>query len=467
MSRAGRNDPCPCGSGKKFKKCCLEKTVAAAREAGAARVVGAGGSASPRESALARLLDFSFGPEFDGGHGIAQALFWAGRLQGRSAEEVRSVMELEQTEINYNAWFLFDRDIEDGRTVVDLFLDREGARLPAAEREYLERVRGTYLGIYEVEEVEPEKGLRLTDLWTGERVSVREQMATRQLVRWDLLAARVMQEAGGEHVLEGGGYLYPARAKGEILGFLRRQHRTFARRVPGADVRAFLKQSGMLFHHLWLDHVAFPPRPRMTTVEGDEVMPARAIFDVRDRDTLVAALGRHPDLVGEGEGTYVWGEEAEEFHRTLGTFRLTGDRLVLEAMSKERAERGRRVVEAAAGEAVRYRVTEYEDLGQAMKRVAASPKPPAGEPQAPAIPPEVEAELLREFQDRHYRKWVDEPIPALGNRTPRHAASLKTVRPKLVDLLKEMENHEARAARAGRVSYDLTWIWKELGLERP
>ena len=21
----GRNDPCPCGSGKKFKKCCLEK----------------------------------------------------------------------------------------------------------------------------------------------------------------------------------------------------------------------------------------------------------------------------------------------------------------------------------------------------------------------------------------------------------------------------------------------------------
>ena len=22
--KVGRNDPCPCGSGKKFKKCCLE-----------------------------------------------------------------------------------------------------------------------------------------------------------------------------------------------------------------------------------------------------------------------------------------------------------------------------------------------------------------------------------------------------------------------------------------------------------
>jgi hypothetical protein len=25
MSKAGRNDACPCGSGKKFKKCCAHK----------------------------------------------------------------------------------------------------------------------------------------------------------------------------------------------------------------------------------------------------------------------------------------------------------------------------------------------------------------------------------------------------------------------------------------------------------
>lgn len=25
MIKIGRNDPCPCGSGLKFKKCCLEK----------------------------------------------------------------------------------------------------------------------------------------------------------------------------------------------------------------------------------------------------------------------------------------------------------------------------------------------------------------------------------------------------------------------------------------------------------
>jgi tetratricopeptide (TPR) repeat protein len=33
MAKTGRNDPCPCGSGKKYKRCCLAKDEAAARTA--------------------------------------------------------------------------------------------------------------------------------------------------------------------------------------------------------------------------------------------------------------------------------------------------------------------------------------------------------------------------------------------------------------------------------------------------
>jgi len=32
MAKPGRNDPCPCGSGNKYKKCCLPKQQAAERE---------------------------------------------------------------------------------------------------------------------------------------------------------------------------------------------------------------------------------------------------------------------------------------------------------------------------------------------------------------------------------------------------------------------------------------------------
>lgn len=37
MEKVGRNDPCPCGSGKKFKKCCEAK--ASKRSLGSAQVI--------------------------------------------------------------------------------------------------------------------------------------------------------------------------------------------------------------------------------------------------------------------------------------------------------------------------------------------------------------------------------------------------------------------------------------------
>ena len=33
MMKIGRNDPCPCGSGKKYKHCCLNRPVPARQQA--------------------------------------------------------------------------------------------------------------------------------------------------------------------------------------------------------------------------------------------------------------------------------------------------------------------------------------------------------------------------------------------------------------------------------------------------
>jgi tetratricopeptide (TPR) repeat protein len=49
MAKPGRNDPCPCGSGKKYKKCCLTNEQAAEREQLAkAEAKRAGGEAAHR-----------------------------------------------------------------------------------------------------------------------------------------------------------------------------------------------------------------------------------------------------------------------------------------------------------------------------------------------------------------------------------------------------------------------------------
>jgi len=286
--------------------------------------------------------------------------------------------------------------------------------------------------------------------------------------------------------------LYPPEAREDILTDLRRAYRLSTRRGPGEGLSDFFKRTPVLLHRSWLEWVVFSPEPALVTPEGDPIVLTRTIFDVRDRPALGRALASHPDLDDQGDASYVWLEAASaqaalergassrgapseaiavqtfslegasRVRRTLGTFVLKGPRLVLETMSRERAERGRRFLEGLVGDAVRYRATRYEDLDRVR---AASRHPP--EPRPPDVPPEVEAELLGRFYEQHSRAWLDQPVPALGNRTPRQAARLKAMRPRLIALLKEFENGSERLRREGRPAYDFGWMWDELGLGRP
>lgn len=74
--------------------------------------------------------------------------------------------------------------------------------------------------------------------------------------------------------------------------------------------------------------------------------------------------------------------------------------------------------------------------------------------------------MLRQFKDAHYRRVLDEPVPMLGDRTPRECAHTKSGRARLVRWLKDLENGEQPgAAASGQPAYDVTWIWQELGLQ--
>jgi uncharacterized protein (DUF2384 family) len=83
------------------------------------------------------------------------------------------------------------------------------------------------------------------------------------------------------------------------------------------------------------------------------------------------------------------------------------------------------------------------------------------------IDPEIAAELIQNTMDQHYRQSLDEPIPVLDNKTPRHCARGKKGRDKVIEWLKHLENHELRrAAGQGQTPYDSSWMWEELKLTR-
>ena len=59
--RAGRNDPCPCGSGKKYKKCCYQKDqgkgTTPALTKRAIKVIGKGASQEEKGQSKSQMFD--------------------------------------------------------------------------------------------------------------------------------------------------------------------------------------------------------------------------------------------------------------------------------------------------------------------------------------------------------------------------------------------------------------------------
>ena len=159
LRRTGRTHPCPCGSGRKYKRCCLERDRAGSY------------TQEERGSTLAKLDTFvgeELGPEDD-----EAWLSFFGRWQDRLDE-----LDAEEDEVGdalYDMWFCLDFPLGDGRRPVDAFLE---ARPPLTdgERRYLELLRETTLRLYEVADAVPGVSLRLRDVVTGASVDVRERL---------------------------------------------------------------------------------------------------------------------------------------------------------------------------------------------------------------------------------------------------------------------------------------------------
>ena len=77
------------------------------------------------------------------------------------------------------------------------------------------------------------------------------------------------------------------------------------------------------------------------------------------------------------------------------------------------------------------------------------------------------ATIVHDYLRTHYANWVDEKIPALGNKTPRQAIRSAKGRQAVTELLESYEHLEARRVRdQGGQPFDFGFLWEQLGLQR-
>ncbi|HEY6725720.1 MAG TPA: hypothetical protein VI197_16915 [Polyangiaceae bacterium] len=417
-----------------------------------------------RQVALTALDEFVEGPGWREIEQDAFDEFWQGidPDETAAADDERIAVMSEQV---FDWWLFFDFQYEPQRRVVDAFLEVT-SNLSVGARAYLELARSTKLWLYQVTDVHPGQGMTLRDVVTGEEQRVVERSGSRELRRWTIIATRIMPaERVGDPVLDGGVLIVsPMRAE-RLVEWLKEMASE-----QSANPLA-LEHIGPELHAAWIKPFEMP---NLVNYDGDPMVMAKVYFDVEDPPELITLLDgtKRLDRVEDPGDPPRWswcgkGKDRKE-PVIFGWFSLADARLVFETNSAERAERGRKLVERVAGHVVRYRVTQTEDMAQAMaaarERDSSAPHEgrASGENLLPPELREVGNVAAEQYLNDYYEQWLDDAIPRLDGMTPREAARAND--PRMVEMLKELETTYEQALASGQPAFDPTWMWEELGL---
>jgi hypothetical protein len=466
--KPGRNEPCPCGSGKKYKNCCAKAAVQALQAAHA------------HDGAVPRALDWlsrhhhkAFAAALQ--RAIDKAAYACFDDDADAAQRAMAGLDDEawqQVQINLSEWMLAEGDIEvDGgeRRVSELLIGPGGPLLEVAQRAWLEQLAQRPLRLYDITEVVPGSGLTLCDAidTAAAPVSVVERAGSRTLKVGMQIGARLMQVAGGWQ-LSGAVYPFSVFSGRALQGVLRAMAA-----MPGPHAEDDALIFGLRIIEYWLAQFVKPPAlpDFIHAATGEPLLFTTDHFEVLDWPALEAALAAQPDLKGprdQGWDRLVEGDDG--LQRSLVTVEPgPGERRVkLLTKSAGQAEQARPWFEALAGGAVKFVLREVSDPKGMLSRAGPSV---AVERSAPALPegldPQALADAIAGVIKRSHANWADEPIPALGGQTPRqaigNAAGLESVQ----GLLRSYEDGEAdQAASQGRSPISYQFLWDALGLQR-
>lgn len=381
----------------------------------------------------------------------------------------------------------------DGRTPVEAYLERRGWTESTGTKRYLAALQTSVMSLYEVSELTPGRSFRARDLLRGgEPVLVAERSASRSLKTWDRIAARVVPQ-GDQMVLSGGLLAFTPEGCELLAEALqdaaspRKRRRSKPPPLAWTGPEDGLREAAPLFTVAWLFD-ALPRamglvQPGLLNSEGDEVVFHELTFRLAPRAsaTLLERRLQQLSALRQENETYwnwiggpatgpagtekglSWNVTLEDGSVVLGAVELKGRTLVLNVNSKARADRGQAMLQEALGGLLQAPLTKIQTIEQLRAAREDGPVPAAPDD----IPPEVQTELVHAMLDKQYRALLDQPVPILGDVSPRAAAGSVKGREKVVAWLKHLENQSSHAGDRSdpMATYDFTWLWRELSVE--
>jgi hypothetical protein len=480
--KTGRNDPCPCGSGKKYKQCCLPGFVPSIDRLWvrhheelqrltqdisrfAARKLG--------EQIYEAWQDFNLSDEpppleeFPDEGQIFMPYFWfqwnpAGLSRRRTARA-------------------------EGGVVAQWYLLEKSKKLTAMGRMLLEQATTQPLSFYEVVWNDPGERMMVRDVLIGGETEVIERSGSQSVQPGDLVFGQIWHQAE----LAVFGCMAPLciepDKKVKVIGLRKKLQKKVAKQNRSLTPHDLLRNAELI-RTTYLDiRDALHAPLTLCNTDGDPLLFHTLTFNIDSAEAAFEALA--PLAVGRSREQLLddaeldesgkirsidfdWIRKGNRTHKSwdntiLGHIKISENSLVAETNSENRAKRLRKEIEKRLGLGAIRESTTTQTMEELQNSLPKEEKEAAAasddELEALMRDPELRRQMQKALQ-KQVEGWVHEKIPALGGRTPIEAIRDPDGKEMVEALLVNWERLEKKEYAPNQIRPDISALRRLLNL---
>jgi SEC-C motif len=479
--KIGRNDPCPCGSGKKYKRCCLQLRDASYSLWSQQRDESEELTRAMIRHARDYFEDFALDAWKDFHMGeVSRRFFW-------TADE----------QMIFMPYFLFHWDPESigkrkkalssGGVIAHSFLQTCGRRLSELQRQILEQAMKQPVSFYQVVSCQPGESFDLADILTGSQTSVMEQMASKQAKQGDILYGSVWTLPGIAVLGCSAPIKIPLSWKVAIVKLRKRLRRRIAKPNRTLNSEDLLRYADEIRATYLLIRDSFSVPPKLSNTDGDPLVFYTLTFQIESMENALETLaplaeGRSKEELLENaefdaEGkllsvAFDWlkkgNSKISSWDNTiLGSIKISEHFLIAEVNSEKRANRLGAEIEKRLGAGATHQSTIVQTLDEMLakspKRERTRGKIDEETVEDILSDPEVRNQIQEKVQ-KQVEAWAYQKIPALNGRTPMQAVRDPDGREIVESLLMDWERRAEEGVYQPGIRPDFNAVRKLLKL---
>ncbi|MHB1355759.1 MAG: YecA family protein [Anaerolineae bacterium] len=234
MPDIGRNDPCPCGSGRKYKACCLiHDRISEQRDLNLTQ---------PAARLLTRLFEFARLPRFNQDLLEGFNLYWGGAYDPAGANQVGP-----ENMRRFFEWFVHDHPTHpDKQVIIDIYAKTQAKPLGDDEQVLLQAWRKSTLGLYRIVDTAEDDLVPAYDTLRQTSVSLQDGVFARNAKVGDLMIGRLYQ-LNDANYLSHTTMVLPVPFEPELTAFITNAYQTYGSEQGQASWDGFLRAQGHLF----------------------------------------------------------------------------------------------------------------------------------------------------------------------------------------------------------------------------